>query len=191
MTMVHNVLLRGINAIYNQASGVATRGNPQDKLDFANFAHQWGLMISEHHHVEEAVLFPEINEMTKTPGLMDANVDEHKLFHAGLDEFLEYLKTVKEGENDFNGEKLRAIVDGFMPQLRDHLENEIDTLIGLSKWDKEIGWVAWMKQKSDKIVMDAFKTAQFRVSRAPYHILDQSMRRTMTDCDACRMISSP
>lgn len=167
MTIVHNVLLRGINAIYNQASNVTTKGSSKDKLDFANFAHQWGDMITEHHHVEEEVLFPEINEMTKTPGLMDTNVQEHQVFHAGLVKFLEYLKTVKSGEQEFDGEKLKGIVDGFMPQLRDHLEHEIDTLVDLSRWDGEIDWPAWMKQKTDKIVMDDFKSPTFRVSSFP------------------------
>lgn len=167
MTIVHNVLLRGINAIYNQASNVTARGSPKDKLDFVNFAHQWGDMISEHHRVEEEVIFPEIDEMTKSPGLMDANVGEHKLFHAGLHDFLGYLKSVKEGEAELDGERLKEIVDGFMPQLRDHLENEIDTLVGLSKWDNEIDWTAWMKQKTDKIVMDDFKSPTFRVSSFP------------------------
>lgn len=166
MCMIHNVLLRGINAIYNQASGVSARGTAKDKTDFANFAINWGEMITSHHEVEENVLFPEINEMTKSPGLMDANVGEHKLFHAGLHEFVDYLKPVKEGKAEFDGEKLKAIVDAFMPQLRDHLENEIDTLIGLSKWDKEIDWPAWMKKKTDKIVMDDMKSPVFRVGQA-------------------------
>lgn len=164
MTMVHNCLLRGINAIYNQAPGVTTRGSHKDKLDFVNFAIQWSGMIASHHETEENMLFPEIDDMTKTPGLMDANVNEHKLFHAGLDEFLGYVKSVKECEKDFDGEELRRIVDGFMPMLRDHLENEIDTLVGLSKWDGEIDWTAWMTEKTKKIVMDDMKSSTFRVS---------------------------
>lgn len=166
MSMVHNVILRGINAIYNQALGVSARGTAKDKMDFAQFGQRWGEMVGQHHDSEEQMLFPEINEMTKSPGLMDANVNEHQLFHTGLDEFMGYLKTVTDGEVEFDGEKLRAIVDTFMPQLRDHLENEIDTLVELSKWDKEVDWVAWMNGNTQKIVMKNMKSPVFRVSQA-------------------------
>ena len=38
MSIVHNVGIRGMNAIYNQWDGVAERGTAKDKVDFANFA---------------------------------------------------------------------------------------------------------------------------------------------------------
>ncbi|KAL2782988.1 hypothetical protein BJX66DRAFT_345355 [Aspergillus keveii] len=53
MTIVHNCVIRGINAIYLQATKVASAGTPDDKLDFANFALRWARMLDEHHRSEE------------------------------------------------------------------------------------------------------------------------------------------
>ncbi|KAK7426928.1 hypothetical protein QQZ08_006520 [Neonectria magnoliae] len=163
MCIVHNVLLRGLNAIYNQARNVAAKGTEKDKIDFANFAYGWAGMLEEHHHTEETAIFPEINELTGVPGLMDSNVDEHKAFHDGLSAYTEYLDRVRSGNEEFDGDKLISIIDSFAVVLRDHLANEIDTLLGLEKYEDKCDWGAWFKAAIDKIVAPAMKKSKYRL----------------------------
>ncbi|KAJ4248795.1 hypothetical protein NW762_012633 [Fusarium torreyae] len=96
MSAVHSLLIRGINAIHLQAVNVAQRGTKKDKLDFSNFCWVWSEELQEHHNIEETMIFPEINELAGVPGLMDANVEEHKMFHDGLSNFRNYIDKIRE-----------------------------------------------------------------------------------------------
>ncbi|KPM34882.1 hypothetical protein AK830_g11694 [Neonectria ditissima] len=164
MCIVHNVLIRGLNAVYNQARNVTTRGTAKDKSDFTNFAHGWSVMLEEHHHTEETAIFPEINELTGVPGLMDGNVDEHKAFHDGLLAYTGYLDKVRNGTEELDGDKLNSIIDSFAVVLRDHLENEIDTLLGLEKYEDKCDWGVWFKAAIDKITIPAMKNSEYRTN---------------------------
>lgn len=164
MTIVHNAIIRGINAVYNQARNVSAKGTAKDKLDFANFAYKWAMILQEHHDVEEEKVFPRINEVTGVPGLMDANVDEHKAFHDGFEVYIEYLDKVRAEKEEFDGERLVSIIDSFAPVLRDHLENEIDSLLALDKYSDKCDWGKWFKQIVDEIVTTAMKRSEYRVS---------------------------
>lgn len=162
MTVVHNLFLRGINAIYVQAVNVAERGTAKDKSDFANFAWSWSQEVLEHHDIEETRIFPEINELAGVPGLMDANIEEHHLFHTGLDKFREYVDKLRKEEEELDGEKLKGIIDSFMPVLRTHLENEIDTLVGLEKYADKCDWGAWFQKVAQDLGAQGMKSASHR-----------------------------
>lgn len=165
MTVVHNALLRGLNAIYNQAVNVSNRGTAQDKQDFANFAHMWATMLNEHHELEETIVFPDINKMTDNAGLMDANVEEHAAFHDGLAQFSDYLQRVRtDAEEELDGVKLREIIDSFMPALARHLRNEIETLLKLVEYDDKCDWEDWFQNTVGKHAQDSMKSSQYRVS---------------------------
>lgn len=170
MTIIHNCVLRGINAIYLQADGVATRGTAKDKLDFANFAYQWGTMIDEHHQTEEEHVFPDINELSGVPGLMDANIQEHAIFHEGMKNFMSYLDRVKQGEEELSGEKLKGLIDDFVPTLRAHLDNEIETLVALDEY--KVDWKTWFDKRSGEIAKASFSSSVFRVSYPPMRITE-------------------
>lgn len=167
MALVHNALIRGLNAIYLQAGNVASRGSAKDQLDFANFALRWGHMIEEHHASEEKNHFPSINEIVGVPGLMDVNVDEHAVFHVGLVEFLGYVGKVVKGDEKLDGERLRAIIDSFGVALRTHLKNEVVTLKGLEKYEDKTDWKAWFQKAAGDEVMKQMKTSEFRVRLSP------------------------
>lgn len=164
MTLVHNCIIRGINAVYLQCCNVSERGSLEDKLDFANFASQWSEFVNEHHTMEETLIFPGINEIAGVPGLMDANIDEHKAFHEGLDKYVEYLNEVKKNVESFEGEKLKAIIDEFMPTLRTHLDNEIDTLLLLKDYDDKVDWMKWFEDQIGAKIGEMMKVAEYRVS---------------------------
>lgn len=164
MTLVHNALIRGINAVYLQCNNVASQGTIQDRQDFANFAYAWGKMVHEHHDLEETDIFPAINELTEAPDLMNANVGEHKQFDEGLKTYFDFLEKVKKEEETLDGMKLRSIIDGFMPALRTHLENEIDTLLALEKYENKVDWGDWSQKKMSEMTSKAMKDARYRVS---------------------------
>ncbi|KAL6353028.1 hypothetical protein LRP88_13513 [Fusarium phalaenopsidis] len=151
MTLVHNLILRGINTIYNQAVNVGARGTDKDKLDFANFAYQWGAMLSEHHDTEEKMVFPEIEKITGVPGLMGDSVAEHHAFHDGLTQYMEYLDKVRSGNETYDGEKLKAIIDSFVPVMQEHLVHEIESLVKLTDHEDKCDWAAWFKKTVDAI----------------------------------------
>ncbi|KAH7145875.1 hypothetical protein B0J13DRAFT_666464 [Dactylonectria estremocensis] len=122
MTIVHNNILCGLNA-----------GSPKDKLEFANFAYAWAMVLKEHHCVEEERVFPLINSLA-VPGLMDGDVAEHQEFHDGFEVYLEYTDKLRGGNEELDGDKLTSIIDSFGPVLREHLEHEIDTPLALEKY---------------------------------------------------------
>jgi hypothetical protein len=142
MTIVHNFMLRFINSIYLQAENVEKRGNPQDIDDFVNYAVQWSELLEEHHKGEEADMFPQIEELAGVPGLMTNNVQQHEAFHPGLEAYETYLRNVLAGKEKYEGARLKGIIDSFMPILRQHLSDEIDTLIELKKHDT-VDWGKW------------------------------------------------
>jgi hemerythrin-like domain-containing protein len=164
MTIVHNCLIRGINAVYLQCVNVSKLGTAKDKLDFANFAYQWAEIVNEHHGIEETALFPSINEITGVPGLMDGNIDEHKEFHHGLEVYTAYLGKVKAGEEEFDGNKLKAMIDEFMPTLRTHLDHEIDTLLLLEKYADKVDWFVWFEKQMGEVLGNMMKVAEYKVS---------------------------
>ena len=163
MSFVHNLLIRGISAIYVQCVNVATRGSAQDKLDFVNFAKAWSNFIHEHHEFEETVAFPDINRVTGQDGLMDANIEEHEVFHAGLHEFQEYIRNVQAEKIELDGARMRLIIDGFMPVLRKHLENEIYTLIDLQKFEDKVDWSKWFAKMLERAMSNTMKDPKFKV----------------------------
>lgn len=134
MIIVHNMLLRGINSIYLQSLSVPTNLQP----DFANFALTWGESIEEHHHTEETLLFPVYAKITNEPAIMGAEIAQHEAFHHGLEGYIKYMRSVVAKEEPYDGAKIRRIVDEFMPVLRQHLEDEISTLKGFTRFDEKI-----------------------------------------------------
>lgn len=180
MTLVHNLILRGINAIYNQAANVGSRGTDKDKADFASFAYQWGAMLSEHHDTEEKMVFPEIESITEVAGLMGDSVAEHRAFHGGLTEYMEYLDKVRSGGEAYDGERLKAMIDSFVPAMQEHLVHEIESLVKLTDHEDKCDWAAWFKKTVDAIVSKDMRDSEFRAS-----LLQPSSQRHTADTCKC------
>jgi hemerythrin-like domain-containing protein len=132
MCLAHNLLLRWLNAIYLQAPHVKS---PTDVSDFITYAQVWHETIHHHHAMEEEYFFPWIEAYSGEKGIMDKNVQQHEAFHKGLKEFGEYVHNVKVEEYD--GMRLRGIVDAFGEALTLHLKEEIKTLLGLERFGGE------------------------------------------------------
>ncbi|CAK7236712.1 hypothetical protein SBRCBS47491_009731 [Sporothrix bragantina] len=133
MACVHNCLIRGINAIYLQAPHI----KPADQKPFLNFASLWGKMINMHHKEEEVVFFPNIEKLAGEPGIMEDNVEQHHLFHEGLERYIAYVQACLEGKEAYDGKTLVGFIDSFGAILTQHLTDEISTLMGLRKYGTE------------------------------------------------------
>lgn len=180
MSFVHNMIIRGIKSIHEQAEGVSSHGSPQDKLDFANYAMAWSKFIHHHHEFEENVAFPDANRITGVEGLMDANIEEHKVFHDGLGKFAIYLADVLSEKVTFEGKTLVGIIDGFMPVLRHHLRNEIDTLLDLERFADTVDWNKWFAGMLEQVMASAmrdtvYKVCSVSISKSTVHSCDSNL----------------
>ncbi|KAK6224736.1 hypothetical protein QIS74_03063 [Colletotrichum tabaci] len=142
MTIIHNLIIRILNTVYLQCVNVEK--SPDDIQDFVSYAIEWARMVEEHHHTEEETVFPQIERLAGVPGLMQANVAQHEAFHDGLHAYMGYLEKVHKSDEAYSGERLRSIIDSFMPTLRQHLSDEIDTLLKLGDYDRD--WEAWFEK---------------------------------------------
>jgi len=156
MIIIHNLMLRGVNSIVLQCENVER--SPADVDSFVHYAQTWGQLVSKHHKEEEEVLFPSLEELLEAPGLMAGNVEQHESFHGGLDQYDAHLQDVLDGKQQYDGKKLRGILEGLMPALRTHLSDEIHTLLALQKYDDKADLSSWF-QKTQKEILGRGNTA--------------------------------
>ena len=125
MTLIHNVLIRCLNSIHEHA--VSIPASSADVIPFAGYALAWVAIVHDHHHGEEDIVFPFIQ--TKFPVDMQKNLDEHKAFLEGLSALEGYLKAVyrKEKDVEWDGEKVRTLIEAFGDNLVEHLHEEVST----------------------------------------------------------------
>ncbi|QKX57112.1 uncharacterized protein TRUGW13939_04220 [Talaromyces rugulosus] len=127
MALVHNLVLRGLNAAYNQCLSV-TPGT-QAAQDFLIFNQCVFEMLKSHHDMEEEELFPRLEKALNQPGAMANNVAEHHDFHDGLMRFHDYVFNTE--ADDYDGPTLHAIIESFGSLVEKHLHNEIAPLYDL------------------------------------------------------------
>lgn len=140
MSHAHNVLIRGLNSIYQQAPYVR---KPQDIKDFLFFCVAWVKTVEHHHDTEENTLFPALQKFTQRPDIMEVNMKQHEAFHPGLHRMLEYATNTS--SEAYSWESLKAIIDGFAPALMTHLREEIPTLLGLDGHDSVELMKLWLE----------------------------------------------
>ncbi|GFF58710.1 hypothetical protein IFM46972_11184 [Aspergillus udagawae] len=131
MALAHNVILRSINASYNQCLSV--RPGTPEATDFLIFNQCIFEFVKTHHDVEEEHLFPDIAKLTGVAGIMEGNVQEHRDFEAGMEKFRQYVYDTP--ADRYDGTKLQAILDEFGKPLEKHMHNEISTLLNLKDYD--------------------------------------------------------
>jgi hypothetical protein len=149
MALAHNGMIRGLNSIYLQAPHIP----PNDKTakrDFLTYCQCWCESMHHHHDAEEAEFFPSLEQIAGVPGLMAQNVEQHRAFTPGFEKFHEYVKTC--AVKDFDGLKLRSLVEDFAGPLTTHLQDEIETLKALDKYDSEKVRQAY--RRLEKLLMD-------------------------------------
>ena len=130
MVHLHNCILRLLNSIYNQALHVKS---PEDVRDFLAYVKHWHDELQHHHTVEEEFFFPALEALGGQKGSMEGNVAQHDAFEPGLDALGKYA--VSTSVDEYDGQKLRSIIDSFGEILTTHLADEIPTLLSLEKCD--------------------------------------------------------
>jgi hypothetical protein len=132
MALAHNGIIRGLNSIYLQATRLP-RNDTKTARDFLTYCQCWSESMHHHHDAEEKEFFPIIETISGIKGLMTQNVEQHRAFTPGFEEFEGYCRTCPPAEYD--GEKLKRLVEGFAEPLTKHLYDEIQTLRALDKYD--------------------------------------------------------
>ena len=116
MAVAHNAFIRGVNAIAAQASHI----RESEVQSFVQFCLALSEVIHHHHALEEAVYFPAIEQRISS---MKDNIAQHKAFVPQLDEYEEYLNSVKEGKVKYDArvllQKLHTFADGMVVHLGD------------------------------------------------------------------------
>ena len=149
MALVHNLIIRGLNSVYLQAPNIKEK---KDITDFLTYMYSWSLLVHMHHDNEESMIFPLLEQSIGIDGYMDRNVDQHKLFGSGLMAFDDYVKAVRAGDAQFDGMKVRAIIDSFVEVFIQHLAEEISTFLDLEQFAEKIDWPDWNKKLQKKAV---------------------------------------
>ena len=106
--------------------------------------------MHHHHDAEEDNFFPSIERITGISGIMESNFEQHRAFTPGFERFQEYARTCSPG--NYDGGKLRSLVEGFAEPLTRHLHDEIATLRALDKYDSKLVKQAY--RQLEKILMD-------------------------------------
>lgn len=138
MALVHNLLIRGLNAIYLQAPHVQA----SDERAFLNHAWCWYTNVHVHHSGEESYLFPLLEDMAGIKGVMDVNVEQHHLFEGGVQIMSQYIRNCLDGKEAYDGKKLVSLIDDFGHILAGHLADEIPTLLGLQQFGDRMNGLA-------------------------------------------------
>lgn len=149
MALVHNCLIRGLNAIYRQAPYIRTG---DDIRDFLGYIKAWCLTLSVHHKTEEAVSFPLFEAMTGVIGVMDTNVSQHEAFHDGVESLEEYATACQDYKAVYDGNHVRDIIDSFGKILTEHLADEIRTLEAMDEYEERIDWELWTEKTKDHAI---------------------------------------
>ncbi|KAI4246727.1 MAG: hypothetical protein L6R40_001756 [Gallowayella cf. fulva] len=148
MALAHNGILRGLNSIYLQATHL-----PREDLDvtrdFLTYCQCWCESMHHHHEAEETNFFPSIELISGVEGLMERNVEQHRAFTPGFDRFQEYSRTCL--PKDYDGRKIRSLIQDFAEPLTQHLHDEIETLRALDMYDS--GRIRQAYQRFEKILM--------------------------------------
>ncbi|KAK6851591.1 hypothetical protein PG995_011716 [Apiospora arundinis] len=126
MALSHNAFIRGFNSIYQQAPRVPA----VDKADFVGYCIAWHDCVEAHHRYEETTFIPSVNKAAGQTGLMQAAIEEHALFHDGMERFKKYL--LKEGMR-FSAAELLAIMSSFQEALHSHFKAEPSLIVELAQ----------------------------------------------------------
>ena len=132
MALAHNGIIRGLNSLYLQAPHIP----PHDVAtarDFLTYCQCWSESMHHHHDAEEEIYFPAIESISGVAGLMEQNIEQHRAFTPGFEAFETYCRTCPPEE--FDGQRLRELVEGFAEALVKHLHEEIETLRALDGCD--------------------------------------------------------
>jgi hypothetical protein len=127
------MFLRTFNALHVQAPYV----KPADHFAFMSLAACLLKAIHHHHEGEEQHIFPGIERLSGQTGIMEANVAQHRAFDKTFEALQVYVDDFLAKKQEYDGAKLRKLLDEFGPVFREHLADEIETLEALREYGVE------------------------------------------------------
>lgn len=140
-------MIRSLNAIYLQAPHI----RPEQETSFLGFAELWYRGVEQHHRTERNLFFPVLDEMTGEKDIMQANVEQHETFRAGLEAYHDYVLRCLSGEAKYDGKELVRAIDGFAPAFVQHCVDEVPSFVGLRRYgDKLKGFHARFGKEAEK-----------------------------------------
>ena len=77
-----------------------------------------------------AYIFPVLAERMPQFAKQGDHLEEHKEIHKGLDEYVAYIKKCRKDRKEWDGAKMREIMDSFRDILFKHLDHEVESLRG-------------------------------------------------------------
>ncbi|KAF2489964.1 hypothetical protein BU16DRAFT_470893 [Lophium mytilinum] len=173
MALAHNGILRGLNSIYLQAPHIP-RSDLVAIKDFLTYCQCWGESMHHHHDAEETIFFPSIEQISGVQGLMERNIDQHRAFTPGFDIFQEYARMCP--PKDYDGAKVRSLIDDFAEPLTRHLHDEIETLRALDVYDS-----VRLRQAYQKFEKSLMATDNYRIAPLVFGTADRSFEGGMHD----------
>ncbi|KAF7509778.1 hypothetical protein GJ744_007473 [Endocarpon pusillum] len=150
MALAHNGILRGLNSIYLQATHIP-REDVSAIRDFLTYCQCWCESMHHHHDAEEKDFFRSIELISDVPGIMEGNIEQHRAFTPGFDLFQEYSRTCL--AQDYDGRKIRSLIEAFAEPLTRHLYDEIETLRALEIYNS--AHILQAYKRFEKILMAA------------------------------------
>ena len=173
MALTHNIIIRSLNAIYQQAPHVAEA----DVASFLGFCLTWVDIIIAHHDGEEETCFPAIERLSGQKGLMDTNVEQHIAFQENLILFKAYLEACRDGKEKWDGKKAQNMVDAFGEPLIKHLHDEVPTLVSLKQYgeDKMRDLPKIFEAEAQQNMVSSSKHLQTPPGRVPSHLYPASV----------------
>lgn len=118
--------------------------------------------MHHHHEAEEQIFFPSVEQVTGVPGIMERNKEQHRAFTPGFDRFQEYARTCP--PHEFEGTKVKRLVEDFAEPLTLHLRDEIETLKALDAYDSEQVRQAYKRLEKELMATDNVSVALGRIS---------------------------
>ncbi|KIO34522.1 hypothetical protein M407DRAFT_16500 [Tulasnella calospora MUT 4182] len=125
MVLLHNVIIRGFNSVLYYSKQIQ-RGTSELK-SFLEYTEQVIKFMHGHHEAEEEIMFPAL-ESKYGPGSMAHNIEGHEHFKAPFAIFENLVEEFKNGTKAWEAEGFQQAIYGFMPVLREHLVDEIETI---------------------------------------------------------------
>lgn len=119
-----------MNSIYLQAEHVQ---KPEDIADFLFFIRSWATWVSDHHILEEVIMFPGFEEVVGITGILGANVEQHNAFQPLLKKLLTYSTDTY--PDKYVAGAIRNMIEELAPSFHQHLGDEINSLLALQSYN--------------------------------------------------------
>ncbi|KAF2683754.1 hypothetical protein K458DRAFT_42110 [Lentithecium fluviatile CBS 122367] len=156
MALVHNCIVRCFNSIYLQAPHIPA----SEHANFVRYCIAAYESLHAHHHGEEEHFFPDVERLTGEKGIMEVNVEQHKLFETGFVNWGNWLYLIDSKKNTFSASTCVTLMDDFLVPLSTHLSDEIETLVSLQKYSDVLDIKAMMEAEGQKVMGSMSKTTQ-------------------------------